>query len=566
MIRFRNPGTQIDTQIAVFKMLYNELKDAPSFGIKEMAVVIARNNLLTAYGYAGDNALKLSNTEQESMNSANMNAKMYAEVFRMLGWVSPIGKKSYPVSFTIIGRHIALSEDYPKALIEECILGINNPTELTDKMSYSEEVRFFKCALRSLNDLGGLMYKHELSLGPMSVNDTDEREYENMIAYIKSIRGNISTLKIEFSKLAKSLGMKEVPVDNCTRIPVAFLSLAGYVKDENTTTLYGKSLKCLRLTDYGKATLSKLNQMKDLRLKEFNLYPRKIKLALIRIGIYQMLQRSGYDIASVETQLKSDISLCSHILNGRELLFSPCQTIKYDIIKEALGEIDNEEHSADSILIYTVTSDIARAKNQLVDCALDTDISGNPFIEKSDRILIQEIKSLSATMTTNDIVDTLFKKAEVHTQAQFYPLVASLFRIIGFDCQHSRAGDNGARWDAIIKDNTNSVPIEIKSPTEEMHLSLKALRQTVENKIILLSRETHKTKREISTLAVGYLLPNDRAEVSSLIKDFKNTYGIKIGIIDYRSLVKMAVSSVLKNRTINKDDICNLEGMINVNL
>lgn len=565
MIRFRNPGTQINTQIAVFKMLYTELKGT-CFGIKEMATVIARHNLLTAYGYAGDNALKLSNTQQESMNSTSMNAKMYAEVFRMLGWVSPIGKKSYPISFTIIGRHIALSDDYPKALLEECILGINNPTELTDRMSYSEEIRFFKCALRSLNDLGGLMYKHELSLGPMSVNDTNQKEYEAMISYIKRIRGNISTLKMEFSKLAQSLGMKEVPVDNCTRIPVAFLSLAGYVKDETTSSLYGKSLKCLRLTDYGKSTLLKLNQMKDLRLKEFNSYPQNIKLALIRIGIYQMLQRSGYDITNVEPQLNSDISLCNHILNGQELLFSPCQTIKYELIKEALGEANNDSLSADSVLTHGVNIDISKVSNQFVTCELDTDISWNSFIEDSDRLLIQEIKKLSATLNPNDIAEILFKRAESNTQAQFYPLVASLFRIIGFDCQHSRAGDNGARWDAIIKDNINSVPIEIKSPTEEMHLSLKALRQTVENKIILLSRETHKTKREVSTLAVGYLLPNDRAEVSSLIIDFKNTYGIKIGIIDYRSLVKMAISSVLKNKTINKENVLNLEGMIDVNL
>lgn len=37
---------------------------------------------MTAYGYAGDDALKLSNTDQDSMNSALMNATMYAEVFR----------------------------------------------------------------------------------------------------------------------------------------------------------------------------------------------------------------------------------------------------------------------------------------------------------------------------------------------------------------------------------------------------------------------------------------------------------------------------------------------------
>src|SRR5574344_80544 len=107
MIRFRKHRTQLSTQITVFKVLYSKLKDEPYFGIKEMADVIAKGHLLTAYGYGGDNALQLSMTEEESKNSAYMNAKMYAAVFRMLGWVTPYDKKSYPIIFTIIGKHIA---------------------------------------------------------------------------------------------------------------------------------------------------------------------------------------------------------------------------------------------------------------------------------------------------------------------------------------------------------------------------------------------------------------------------------------------------------------------------
>ena len=79
-----------------------------------------------------------------------------------------------------------------------------------------------------------------------------------------------------------------------------------------------------------------------------------------------------------------------------------------------------------------------------------------------------------------------------------------LFRVMGLDCQASRPGDNGARWDAIIVDSEESIPIEIKSPTEEQHLSLKAIRQALENKVILLSRETHPTLPETTSLAVGY--------------------------------------------------------------
>lgn len=63
MIRFRNPGTQYSTQIQVMKLLYKELGHQSYFTLDDMAVVIAKANLMTAYGYAGDNAIKLSNTE-----------------------------------------------------------------------------------------------------------------------------------------------------------------------------------------------------------------------------------------------------------------------------------------------------------------------------------------------------------------------------------------------------------------------------------------------------------------------------------------------------------------------
>ena len=54
------------------------------FTLEDMAVVIAQGKLMTAYGYAGDDALRLSNTDQESMNSALMNAKMYAKYLECL--------------------------------------------------------------------------------------------------------------------------------------------------------------------------------------------------------------------------------------------------------------------------------------------------------------------------------------------------------------------------------------------------------------------------------------------------------------------------------------------------
>ena len=120
MIRFRNPGTQYTTQIQVFRELYKEYKDAESFGLNEMAQTITRCYLMTAYGYAGDAALSLSDTDDTSRNSTLMNAKMYAEVFRLLGWIASKGESSYPLVFTYIGEHAAVTENV-LPIYEQCV-------------------------------------------------------------------------------------------------------------------------------------------------------------------------------------------------------------------------------------------------------------------------------------------------------------------------------------------------------------------------------------------------------------------------------------------------------------
>ena len=338
MIRFRNPGTQYSTQVQVIKQLYGALCDQAYFTLEDMAVVIAQGRLMTAYGYAGDDALRLSHTDQESMNSALMNAKMYAEVFRMLGWVTPYSEKaSYPLVFTYIGIHVALSTGDCSKLYEQCVLGINNPTQLTDKMRYDEKVRFFKCALRSFIDLDGIMYKHELCLGPMSVNDEDEKAYRRMIQYIKSLRGDYKRLKTAFADLATSLGMKPTPVDNCTRLPIAFMKSCNWVESIQNKSLYGKSMSCLQITRHGIETYESIKDMYDMRLDKYVNLDSHMQRSMIRLGTYSMLLRAGYDMSGVKETMDADAALCETILGGKALLFSPSQTIRRTQVEEALG-------------------------------------------------------------------------------------------------------------------------------------------------------------------------------------------------------------------------------------
>ena len=561
MIRFRNPGTQYTTQVQVFRELYKEYKDAPSFDLDDMAATIAKTKLMTAYGYAGDAALALSNTENDSLNSTKMNAKMYAEVFRLLGWVTSAGDNSYPLVFTYIGEHAALADDV-LPLYEQCVLGINNPQEIMD-VKYDEKVRFFKATLFSLQDLGGIMYKHELCLGPMSIDDLDKSQYNRMITYLKKLRGSYGRYQDAYQALCDDLGVKPTLPDNSTRLPIAFMKTCGWVESQRTRKLYPpKSLECLCLTQHGADLANSLREVKDLRMDEYYSYPEHTRNSLIRLGVYSMLLRAGYDTSPVQETMRQDQVVCADILNGKELLFSPYQTLHRSVVDEALGihrEIAGTQTHTD------VLPDIKRTDANVNNICLTistngahstSDVEVNSFVQ-------QVLDAKSVGERKKDIIDKIFDDSITDTQTKFYPLVAMLFRVMGLDCQASRPGDNGARWDAIIVDSEESIPIEIKSPTEEQHLSLKAIRQALENKVILLSRGTHPTLPETTSLAVGYYLPNDRAEVTNLMSDFKTAFGYNIGIIDLKTLLTIAVTIVYDEKTFDIFELNRLEGFAN---
>ena len=564
MIRFRNPGTQYTTQVQVFKELYKEYKDSLSFDLDDMARTITKTKLMTAYGYAGAEALALSKTENDSFNSTKMNAKMYAEVFRLLGWVASLGQKSYPLIFTYIGKHVALADNV-LPLYEQCVLGINNPQEIMD-VKYNEKVRFFKTALFSLMDLDNVMYKHELCMGPMSIDDLDNFQYNNMISFLKKLRGSYKRYQKAYQSLCDKLKVKESLPDNSTRLPITFMKICGWIENQRTNKLYPpKLLECICLTKHGVEVANQLKEVKDLRLDEYYSYSENIRKSLIRLGVYSMLCRAGYDVFPVREIIDQDKKICKDILRGQELLFSPYQTLKHFVVDEALGLSRKIARNKIQTSVLPNIQKIDPVINNISLIVTAKSYTGND--EKINKFIEVVLASKAAGEDKQSIIDRLFEEYATATQIKFYPFVAMLFRIMGFDCQVSRPGDNGSRWDAIIVDlySKECIPIEIKSPTEEQYISLKAIRQALENKIILLSRKTYATLAETTSLVVGYYLPNDRAEVSKLIIDFKNTYGYNIGVIDLKTLLTISITIIYSGKTFDIFELNRLEGFANAN-
>lgn len=571
MIRFRNPSSSLETMLASFEELHNELNDKEYFDNDDIANVLAKANLMASSGFTGDAAISRGANTDRSRDKTYNNAKMFAEIFRLLGLISIVNNVSSNYRFTFIGDHMVAENADKKAIVEQCILGVNNPNRIMD-VSYDEEIRFFPCVLLTMSELGGYICRDEMIIGPMSVNDNSPKEYKEMLEYIKSIRGNYDKLQTELKNLAKSLsgnkkgGMTVTSVQNCTRFPISVLKYCDWVESVNMN-IYGKSVRFMKLTQHGIDTVEKLKKLKDIRLSDYDSSSVAQKKALIRLGAYQMLGRAKFDLSSVETEIISDKKVCEPILGDKEVLFSPYQTLEYSTVNDALNlniSVSNSRNSQASQRIKSYASVAQKIKGHNV--VIDKNSSIKKQLVTSDvELYISHINELSKkTRNIDKLVDMVMKEHLLDKKTEFYPLVETLFRIIGVDCYKSRDGVNGERWDAMIRDKVNSIPIEIKSPTEEQHISIKAVRQALENKIILLSRKTYNTTEICSSYAVGYYPPNDRAEVADLVASIKETFGYKIAVFDIGSLIKISLKIILFNQGIDTRKLTELEGVINV--
>lgn len=123
---------------------------------------------------------------------------------------------------------------------------------------------------------------------------------------------------------------------------------------------------------------------------------------------------------------------------------------------------------------------------------------------------------------------------------EFYDIIGLILKHIGFkNALVSRGGDVNNRMDAIIIDDENSIPIEIKSPGESKEINIKSIRQACENKVIILSRKFYQTTNDTTSLAIAFQYPPERSDVYELIVDIKNAYNFNIGIIDIDDLLSL---------------------------
>ncbi len=145
---------------------------------------------------------------------------------------------------------------------------------------------------------------------------------------------------------------------------------------------------------------------------------------------------------------------------------------------------------------------------------------------------------------------------------EFYAHIGELLNRLGFNTQVTREGDVNCRFDATIKDNTDSIPIEIKSPKEDKEINVKAITQACENKIVIMSRNFYPTEQETTSLAIGFEYPPSRSDIYELVDDIFTAYKINIGMIDIATLLKLVYAIEKEGLIINTKYFNKLKGIL----
>lgn len=561
MIRFRNPVSDIDVIINVFKKLYSEFSNVEYFDLDNIAEFLARENLASSSGYIGDEALKRSyQIKDDSRKSMKMQAKSYTEIYRLLGWIHSSENHKLRFHFTYLGVHVALSGSASKDLFEECLLGVVYPNENLD-VKFDDNNKPFVSIIKFAGNLGGKICRDEIILTAMNIkNGRSIKEFKRKVHFVKNLRNinKISSLNKAIEDLSCELKMQPNSVRNLTRFVISSIYYSDWFKKVKLD-IYGKNTNFLEFTDKGWEIFNRVNGSLDIYGEDVMNIKKEDINKICNLGFLEMLKNADFDV-------DNEISEYSYILeniksknNKDSILFSPFQYFSTSSIKE---------YMPDKLLETT---------NDRIDSNIDVGPFNDSNLFKSNKSINYLRVEKTSDSVMEDVISNYYAKgnriddsinnfmADVNNMKQidFYPLVANLLSYV-FDREaiNPSAGNNNLRFDVVIIDNEFSIPGEIKSPTEEEMLSVKAIRQALENKIVLLSRKHYPSTFEMSSIAIGYKIPNKRSDVYRLIEDVYKTYNINISITDIKELFKAAIHCYINDTKFRLDSLLGYRGRI----
>ncbi len=569
MLRFPNPGSTIENFVSVYGAAFERL-NGRTVGLDAIVAAVVGANLATSSGYMGDAAVARSTRADRSRDPLYNQLKMYAELFRTLGWLHPTPQSALNFTFTLLGEQVVAAGRDFGPLLEECVLGIVYPTPIL-MVKGDFDLRPFAFILRVMAACEGHLSRDEMIIGPLSAaSDRGQANLDAVVATIEAARESAADTEDAVAAASDARNIQVNTLQNYTRWPIALLRDLGWATRGPASFRDGRKYGTFHLTDKGRALAERVGGSVDLRVDDAAQLAPEERRALAVGAHFRMLERSGFDIAPVEERIAEAEAIAAPVFgrlgtNGRNLLFSPFQSLSLGDIAAAFparAQTAQVEEGASRTTVAAAPDGRDDRSHLFVHpnmVAAEGAGAGGPDALRAELTGLLEahgkIEVAAAAFAENHAGDT---------QTAFYPLVTHLFQILGFESDYSRAGVNYQRWDAYVMVDGYALPVEIKSPTEEIMLSTKAVRQALENKVILLSRGGLETRPELASLVVGNRLPNERGEMSNLIDDVFKAFGLRLGVVDLTTLAHLALRAVRDGVTIDAGQLSQLRGFLDV--
>ena len=568
MFRFPNPGSSLENFVAVFTVAFEQYR-GQTVNLDHIVEAAVSANRATSSGHMGQAAIARSTRSDRSRDPLYNQMKMYTELFRWLGWLRSTESSALNYTFTLLGEQLIAAGRRWKPLVEETVLSIAVPTHVI-KARGNQDIRPFSTILQTMLACNNGISRDEMIVGPLSTStDRTESDRQAIVDKILAMRNSPQSVKSALETVGQARGVEINTLKNYTRWPIGIMRDLGWVtKGKEPFRNAGGSINLLYLTQAGLKLAQSLEQAVDLRVDQIDGLTFEQKRALSRHAHFAMMERTGFDVSSVVGQLKQDEGTLRGALKtlgipqGKPILFSPFQTLSVANSREffSMSDIPPSECPGQEI---SDGVDVGRGRQDHL-FVTPTFVTGRANFEGTE---LETLKTELCAVrkehpSINEAARSFAQSRCQDTQTQFYPLVVNLFRLMGFRSEFSRAGVNYQRWDACVWMDNSAIPIEIKSPAEEICLSTKAIRQAIENKVILLSRGGLETRREFSTLVVGFQIPNQRSDVCMLIDDVYATFKLRIGVIDLQTLAYLAIKDVTESISVSEKQLSHLKGIL----
>lgn len=572
IITLRNAGSNIDSMINILAILYSVFK-SDSFDLKDLTKVATEEKLMSSNGRIGEEARERSYNKNVSLDSIPMQFKAYAEIFRLLGWLrSENDKKRTTYRITYIGKHI-VQKPTPYSLVEQSFLGIELPNNAVIRDCVNE-VKLLWCYLRAIKYLNNKATKHELLFVCHFIKDDKcISEFNDRISKVlvsRQKKSHSKNLKDELVKLCESAKPKPITLntlENSTRITLSALKFDRFNWVESYKNTYS-------LTTYGLSLVESYKKYFKPRLSNIVDYDVETLEALSIIGLTNIFIRSNFDTDELKENYDYGENL--KLLKSKSIIdnytdaniwFSPYQILSPSKIVEIFGSRteSNHQNKGSSKPTFKDQDSIAYPISSPVNISyLEPIITNSPVhITYDENSFVAKIKYfLDIEQDTDKTIEKIHDHYQQSNKDDYYPLVAEAFGALGFDCKVERHGQNSLRWDAIIIDGERSIPIEIKSPTEEEFISVKAIRQALENRIIRCARYSSKDQIGISSYVVGFNYPSARAEVNELIDYINKAFNIKIALFSLDTLTSLVIRSLQEQKVPDRESFFSLHGNV----